>query len=38
MGRKMKIGSVTNTDIALMYIHGICDEKVLKEVRQRLKK
>ncbi|MCC2931296.1 MULTISPECIES: spore germination protein GerKA [Bacillus] len=35
---KMKIGSVTNTDIALMYIQGICDEKVLKEVKQRLKK
>ncbi|MFP7233345.1 spore germination protein [Bacillus subtilis] len=35
---KMKIGSVTNTDIALMYIKGVCDEKVLKEVKQRLKK
>ncbi|MDO3661668.1 spore germination protein GerKA [Bacillus sp. C28GYM-DRY-1] len=35
---KMKIGSVTHTDVALMYIHGICDEKVLKEVKQRLKK
>ncbi|MCY9030600.1 spore germination protein GerKA [Bacillus inaquosorum] len=35
---KMKIGSVTHTDVALMYIHGICDEKVLKEVRSRLKK
>ncbi|MCY7892143.1 spore germination protein [Bacillus vallismortis] len=35
---KMKIGSVTHTDVALMYIHGICEEKVLKEVRSRLKK
>lgn len=35
---KMKKGSVTNTDIALMYIQGICDEKVLKEVKQRLEK
>ncbi|MDM5300471.1 spore germination protein [Bacillus subtilis] len=35
---KMKIGSVTHTDVALMYIHGICEEKVLKEVRSRLKR
>ncbi|PJY99290.1 spore germination protein [Bacillus vallismortis] len=35
---KMKIGSVTHTDVALMYIHGICEEKVLREVRRRLKK
>lgn len=35
---KMKKGTVTNTDIALMYIQGICDEKVLKEVKQRLEK
>ncbi len=35
---KMKKGSVTNTDIALMYIEGICDEKVLKEVKQRSEK
>lgn len=35
---KNEKGSVTNTDIALMYIQGICDEKVLKEVKQRLEK
>ncbi|MCY8977640.1 spore germination protein GerKA [Bacillus atrophaeus] len=35
---KMKIGTVTHTEIALMYINGICEDKTIKEVKQRLKK
>lgn len=34
---KMEIGHETNTDVALMYINGICDKKLIKEVRKRLK-
>jgi len=33
----MKIGRVTKTDVTLMYIHGIANDKVVKEVRKRLK-
>ncbi|MFJ7744539.1 spore germination protein [Peribacillus sp. NPDC097295] len=33
----MKIGTVTNTDVSIMYINGIAKEKVIKEVRKRLK-
>ncbi len=33
----MEIGHETNTDVALMYINGICDKKLIKEVRKRLK-
>jgi spore germination protein KA len=32
----MKIGSVTQTDVAIMYIKGIVNEKVVTEVKQRL--
>ncbi|MCC9023444.1 spore germination protein GerKA [Bacillus nakamurai] len=34
---KMKIGHETNTDVALMYINGLCEKKLIKEVRSRLK-
>ncbi|PKR83864.1 spore germination protein [Heyndrickxia camelliae] len=34
----MKIGKVTKTDVNIMYIHGIADEAVVSEVRNRLKK
>ena len=33
---KMTMGSVTKTDVALMYINGICKEKTVKEVKKRL--
>ncbi|WP_227935217.1 spore germination protein [Alkalihalobacillus deserti] len=33
---EQQIGRVTKTVVALMYIHGIVDETVIKEVRQRL--
>ena len=33
----MKIGKVTNTDVSIMYLNGIAKEKVVKEVRKRLK-
>ncbi|MCY9665775.1 spore germination protein [Paenibacillus alginolyticus] len=31
-----QIGRVTKTNVAIMYIHGIANEKVLEEVRSRL--
>lgn len=31
------IGKVTNTDVAVLYINGIANEKVIKEARKRLK-
>jgi spore germination protein KA len=34
----MKIGRQTKTDVAFMYIEGIASDKVVKEVRKRLKK
>ncbi|PNE07707.1 spore germination protein [Priestia megaterium] len=33
----MKIGRVTKTDVTVMYIHGIANDKVVKEIRKRLK-
>ncbi|MED4116789.1 spore germination protein [Priestia megaterium] len=33
-----KIGRATNTDVTLMYIHGIANDKVVQEIRQRLNK
>ncbi|MGB3565770.1 MAG: spore germination protein, partial [Priestia megaterium] len=33
----MKIGSVTQTDIGIMYIKGNADERILKEIKERLK-
>ncbi|MGG1691607.1 spore germination protein [Heyndrickxia ginsengihumi] len=33
----MKIGTVTQTDIALMYINGIANEEIIDEARKRLK-
>ncbi|MBM7553351.1 spore germination protein [Thalassobacillus pellis] len=33
----IQIGSVTQTDVAIMYIKGIANEKVLQEARDRLK-
>ncbi|KNH19664.1 spore gernimation protein KB [Priestia megaterium] len=33
-----KIGRATNTDVTLMYIHGIANDKVIQEIRQRLNK
>jgi spore germination protein KA len=32
----MKIGTVTQTDIAIMYLKGIANEKIVKEVKKRL--
>ncbi len=32
----MKIGKVTNTDVAMMYIKGIANDKIVKEARKRL--
>ncbi|MCM3005089.1 spore germination protein [Priestia koreensis] len=34
----MKIGNVTKTDVAIMYIDGIANEKIVKEVKDRLKR
>jgi spore germination protein KA len=34
----MKIGTVTQTDIAIMYIKGITNDKIVKEVRERLQR
>ncbi|MDR7001803.1 spore germination protein [Neobacillus niacini] len=34
----MKIGTVTQTDIAIMYLKGIANEKIVKEVKDRLKR
>jgi spore germination protein KA len=31
-----KVGRVTKTGVTLMYIHGIANDKVVKEIRQRL--
>lgn len=33
----MTIGNITRTEVSIMYIQGIANEKVLKEVRKRLK-
>jgi spore germination protein KA len=33
---RMKIGNVTQTDVAIMYIKGIVNDKLVQEVRQRL--
>jgi spore germination protein KA len=32
----MKIGNVTQTDVAIMYINGIANDKLVQEVKQRL--
>jgi spore germination protein KA len=34
----LKIGRATKTDVAIMYIHGIANDKVVEEIRQRLHK
>ncbi|MFF2448129.1 spore germination protein [Neobacillus sp. NPDC058068] len=34
----MKIGMVSQTDIAIMYIKGVANEKIVKEVKERLKR
>ncbi|KAA6449556.1 spore germination protein [Bacillus swezeyi] len=33
---KLNMGSVTKTDVAIMYINGICNKKTVKEVKKRL--
>jgi len=33
----MKIGSVTQTDIGIMYIQGNADERIVEEIKERLK-
>ncbi|MFV5316696.1 spore germination protein [Priestia megaterium] len=33
----MKIGSVTHTDIGIMYIQGNADERIVEEIKERLK-
>ncbi len=32
----MTMGSVTKTDVAIMYINGVCDPKTVKEVKKRM--
>lgn len=32
----MKIGKVTQTDVSMMYINGIANDKIVKEVKKRL--
>lgn len=32
----MKIGTVTNTDVVIMYINGIAKDEIIEEVRKRL--
>ncbi|MCM3764319.1 spore germination protein [Neobacillus niacini] len=32
----MKIGTVTGTDVAILYIKGIANDKIVKEVRERI--
>ncbi|WP_420490351.1 spore germination protein [Neobacillus niacini] len=34
----MKIGSVTKTDVSIMYIKGIAKDEIIEEVRNRLKR
>ncbi|MFX3625456.1 MAG: spore germination protein [Ectobacillus sp.] len=34
----MQIGEVSKTNVAIMYIHGIANEKIIAEVRRRLNK
>ncbi|NRD79329.1 spore germination protein [Bacillus sp. BRMEA1] len=34
----MKIGTVTQTDVAIMYVKGIANDKIIDEVRQRLQR
>ncbi|MGG2064168.1 spore germination protein [Bacillus sp. S14(2024)] len=34
----LKIGTVTQTDVEMMYIEGIADESIVREVRSRLNK
>jgi spore germination protein KA len=34
----MKIGTVSQTDIAIMYVSGIANEKIVKEVKERLER
>ncbi|MGG0419555.1 spore germination protein [Priestia aryabhattai] len=34
----LKVGRVTKTDVTFMYIHGIANDKIVSEVRQRLQK
>lgn len=33
---KTTMGSVTKTDVAIMYINGVCDPKTVKEVKKRM--
>ncbi|KPL58444.1 spore germination protein [Rossellomorea vietnamensis] len=34
----LKVGRVTKTDVTLMYIHGIANDSVVEEIRQRVNK
>ncbi|MEK3887808.1 spore germination protein [Bacillus sp. FSL K6-3431] len=33
----LRVGKVTNTDIVIMYVNGIANEKIIKETQERLK-
>ncbi len=35
---QMKIGSVSQTDVGIMYLKGIANEKIIEEVKERLKR
>jgi len=35
--KKLKIGKITRTDVAIAYISGIADERLIKRVEERLK-
>lgn len=34
----MKLGNVTNTDVAIMYLNGIADNNIIQELKKRLEK
>lgn len=33
---KMQVGTVTRTDVAMMYLKGVANEKIIKEVKKRI--
>ncbi|GAA3326032.1 hypothetical protein GCM10020331_060310 [Ectobacillus funiculus] len=34
----MRLGKITQTDVAIIYVKGIVNDKLLKEVKERLNK
>src|SRR5699024_6053911 len=33
---KLHFGSISNTETAIVYIHGLCSENLLEEIKERL--